>query len=677
MSNSNGPLKRDPAKIAYTKIERPIWPIDPDAKPVGSYFDKFVATNTLTLRSGPLDRVSKVAAVVLLPITARRLLRAIETRSARSPQDEVSRSLDNDPLCILCAWGFLGFRGNMILRLLAGLVALVLPLSAMAQEKVLRAVMHADVRVIDPIWTTQTIANIHGALVYDTLFGNDADQKPQPQMVGKYEVSADRLTYTFTLRDGLKFHDGSPVTTKDVIASLKRWGAKDGVGQRLMGYVVKMEAVDDKTFTMVLKRTLRHGARIARQERQLDRRHHAREGALTDPQQQVKELIGSGPFIFAKDQWVPGSKAVYLKNKDYVPRNEPPSGFAGGKIPGVDRIELIWISDPQTAMSALINGEIDFYENPNIDFLPLLEKAKGVKLMKTGKIDSTQGMIRLNHLHPPFDNMKARQAMYYLINQEDFLRAIVGDPKYYKVCPGLLTCGGPNENDGGTAVHEGVQSQEGDAAAEGGGLQGRADHRAGGNRPHHHHARDAGAERRRCARPASMSTRSRWTGAPWCRAAPRRSRRRRAAGTSSSPPRAASARPIRCCTPGSARPATRACSAGRAIPRSRSCATPSAWPSERGRAQEDRQGAADQRDGRRRVPAVRPVGHPARLSRRPDQRHRAQHRPRRAVGHHEEVSGRLPLTPLAAMRERLPAGVMRRQQGPIASAAMEGEGARR
>jgi len=288
----------------------------------------------------------------------------------------------------------------MMLRLLAGLVALILPLSAMAQDKVLRAVMHADVRVIDPIWTTQTIANIHGALVYDTLFGNDADQKPQPQMVGKYEISPDRLTYTFTLRDGLKFHDGAPVTTKDVIASLKRWGAKD---------------------------------------------------ALTDPQQQVKESIGSGPFVFAKDLWVPGSKAVYLKNKDYVPRSEAPSSFAGGKIPGVDRIELVWISDPQTAMSALINGEIDFYEAPNNDFLPLLEKAKGVKLMKTGKIDSTQGMIRLNHLHPPFDNVKARQAMYYLINQEDFLRAIVGDPKYYHVCPGLLTCGGPYENDGGTA----------------------------------------------------------------------------------------------------------------------------------------------------------------------------------------------------------------------------------
>ena len=195
----------------------------------------------------------------------------------------------------------------MMLRILAGLAALTLPFSAMAQEKVLKAVMHADVRVIDPIWTTQTIANIHGALVYDTLFGNDANQKPQPQMVGKYEISPDRLTYTFTLRDGLKFHDGSPVTSKDAIASIKRWGAKDGVGQRLMGYVTALDAVDDKTFKMVLREPYgmvleslgKTGSSIAAIMREKD--------AQTDPQQQVKESIGSGPFIFAKDQWVPGS----------------------------------------------------------------------------------------------------------------------------------------------------------------------------------------------------------------------------------------------------------------------------------------------------------------------------------------------------------------------------------
>ena len=324
---------------------------------------------------------------------------------------------------------------------------------ANAQQKVLRAVMHADVRTLDPIWTTQTIAGIHAMLVYDTLFGNDDDLVPQPQMVGKYEISEDKLTYTFTLRDGLKFHDGSPVTTKDVIPSLKRWAARDNVGQRLFSFVDRLEAVDDKTFRMILTKPYgmvleslgKSGTSVAVIMREQE--------ALTDPQQQIKEAIGSGPFKFAKDEWVPGSKTVYLKNADYVtrPGAEKASSFAGSKFAGVDRIELIWIADPQTTMSALINGEIDFWENPNIDFLPLLEKAKGVKLLKTGKFGTNSGFIRLNHLHPPFNNVKARQAMYHLINQEDFLRAIIGNPDFYKVCHGMITCGAPLASDAGSA----------------------------------------------------------------------------------------------------------------------------------------------------------------------------------------------------------------------------------
>jgi peptide/nickel transport system substrate-binding protein len=326
--------------------------------------------------------------------------------------------------------------------------------AALAQEKVLRAVLHADVRTLDPFWTTQTIAGIHGALVYDMLFGNDDDIQPTPQMVDTYDVSADKKIYTFTLRPGLKFHDGSPVTTKDVIASLRRWAARDGVGQRLFNFTENLEAIDDKTFRLTLKEPYgmvleslgKSGTSLPVIMREKD--------ALVDPNTQITEAIGSGPFKFAKDLWVPGSKTVYLKNADYVPRpgNEPPSSMAGSKIPKVDRIELVWISDPQTAMSALINGEIDFYENPNIDFLPILQKASGVKLLKTGKIDSTFGLIRLNHLHPPFNNIKARQAMYHLINQEDFLRAVIGDPEYYKVCHGLIVCGSPLENDGGSAM---------------------------------------------------------------------------------------------------------------------------------------------------------------------------------------------------------------------------------
>ena len=212
--------------------------------------------------------------------------------------------------------------------------------SSEAQEKVLRAVLHADVRVLDPIWTTQTIANIHGMLVYDTLFGNDADMQPRPQMVDRFEISEDKLVYSFTLRDKLKFHDGSPVTSKDVIASLERWGKKDGVGQRLFEFIDRLEGLDDKTFRITLKKPYgmvleslgKTNSSVAVIMRAQD--------AATDPQQQVKEAVGSGPFKFAKDQWVPGSKAVYLKNADYVPRaaSDKAESFAGSKFPGVDRI---------------------------------------------------------------------------------------------------------------------------------------------------------------------------------------------------------------------------------------------------------------------------------------------------------------------------------------------------
>src|SRR3546814_4230363 len=112
--------------------------------------------------------------------------------------------------------------------------------------------MHADVRTVDPFWTTQTIAGIHGMMVYDTLFSSDADLNPQPQMVGSWEVSDDRMTYTFKLRDGLMFHDGSPVTSKDVVASMNRWGKRDGAGKQLMGYTTPLTAKDDKTFVWVL-----------------------------------------------------------------------------------------------------------------------------------------------------------------------------------------------------------------------------------------------------------------------------------------------------------------------------------------------------------------------------------------------------------------------------------------
>jgi peptide/nickel transport system substrate-binding protein len=168
--------------------------------------------------------------------------------------------------------------------------------------------------------------------------------------------------------------------------------------------------------------------------------------AETDPNQQVTNKIGSGPFVFNDAETQFGQRYVYDKNPNYIPRNEPPSGSAGGKVVKVDRVIFETMPDEQTALAALRAGEIDFYEVPPIDLLGQLEADPNVRLEVINKSGNV-GMCRLNFLHPPFDNVKARQAMLYLIKQEDILKAVFGNPKYYRTCGALFGCGGTMESD--------------------------------------------------------------------------------------------------------------------------------------------------------------------------------------------------------------------------------------
>lgn len=339
-----------------------------------------------------------------------------------------------------------GFVRRIIGAMALALLAVAVPAQA---QKVLRIVPHADLKNLDPIWTTAYITRNHGYMVYDTLFATDGDLKVQPQMVDTWKVSDDGLSYSFTLRDGLKWHDGAPVTSEDCIASIVRWGKRDVMGQKLMEFTKSMVAVDDKTFTLTLKEpyglVLDSLGKISSNVPFMMPKRLAE----TDPFEQVPEIIGSGPFKFVKDEWVPGSKIVYVKNEDYVPRSEPASGAAGGKVVKVDRVEWVYIPDPATSMNALVNGEVDLWETPAVDMVPLLRNNPDIKIDVIDPL-GTQGWMRPNHLHFPFDHPKARQALLYATNQEEFLQAIVGDPALYKVCPAYFICGTPNETDVGT-----------------------------------------------------------------------------------------------------------------------------------------------------------------------------------------------------------------------------------
>jgi len=325
--------------------------------------------------------------------------------------------------------------------LVAGAAALAATWAPAQAQTTLRVVMHSDLKIIDPVWTTAYIVRNHGYMIYDTLFAIDEKFQIKPQMVDKWEVAPDNLSYAFTLRDGLEFHDGAPVTAADAVASFKRWSVRDPLGQLLMPKVKDVVVVDSKTFRVDLKEptgllmtavSKPSGPIFIMPERV----------AKTDPFQQLTDTTGSGPFIFLKDQWKPGDKTVYVKNPKYKPRAEPASGMAGGKIAKVDRVEWVAIPDQQTVVNALVNGEIDMIESPQHDLLPLMEKSGKVDLVNTNPWGN-QYIFRFNQKHKPFDNPKIRQAMLYAFNQKDFLDAVIGDAKWYKTCKAMFMCDTP------------------------------------------------------------------------------------------------------------------------------------------------------------------------------------------------------------------------------------------
>jgi peptide/nickel transport system substrate-binding protein len=335
---------------------------------------------------------------------------------------------------------------DAVLTCLAAAVLMWMP-PAIGQEKIFKVVMHSDLKVLDPVWSGAYIVRNHGYLVYDTLFAIDAKFQIQPQMAESWRVSEDGLATTITLRDGLFWHDGKPVTSEDCIASLKRWSVRDSMGLKLASFVREYRAVDARTFEIVLKE--RFGALLEAigKPSVVVPFMMPKRVAETDPFQQISDYTGSGPFMLKTEDWQPGVKVVYVKNPNYKPRSEPPSGLAGGKVVKVDRVEWVWIPDAQTQVNALLSGEVDMVESVAHDLLPLVEQDKGVRISRGSA--SNQYVFRMNWLQPPFNNAKARQAAFMALRQQDFLEAVVGDPKYWRTCKALFTCGSPLATEAG------------------------------------------------------------------------------------------------------------------------------------------------------------------------------------------------------------------------------------
>ena len=340
------------------------------------------------------------------------------------------------------------YREKKIMKrraVLGGAAATALPTRfAIARDdkiRTLRFVPQANLTLLDPIFTTAQPTVNHGYAVYDLLFGINGRFEVTPQMAESYNRSDDGLTYLIRLREGLLFHNGEPVRAQDCAPSLIRWAKRETIGQTIWNYVEICEASDDRTIRIRLKTPIptfidaiaRGGASVAFMMPE----HLAR----TDPYKQIPETIGSGPYRFLKDEFVSGAAAAYARFERYAPRPEPPDWTSGGKVAHFDRIEWKVIPDSATAAAALQSGEIDWYEHVQPDLAPVLRKNPDIKF---GLANPTgfNGVMRFNHMHPPFNNVDVRRAVMMAVNQHDYMTSVTGgDPSLYKLCKSMFPCG--------------------------------------------------------------------------------------------------------------------------------------------------------------------------------------------------------------------------------------------
>ncbi|MES2099720.1 MAG: ABC transporter substrate-binding protein [Pseudomonadota bacterium] len=313
--------------------------------------------------------------------------------------------------------------------------------------KTLKLVPHADVKILDPTFTTAYVSRNFGYMVYDTLFALDAAGRPQPQMVDTHKRSKDGKRWTFVLRSGLKFTDGNAVTSVDVIASLQRWAARDSMGRAMDNAGARWGAVDPRTFELTLKEPFGLVLEALAKPSGFPPMILPERLAKMPTTSPLPEVLGSGPFMFKRDEWVPGSKMVFVRNPHYVPRKDPPSGLAGGKSSAFDRVEWHYLPDANTAVAALKRGEVDLIEQVPPDHITGLRSERDIRIGSGG---SYQAVLILNHLFPPFNSAKARQALVHAVNQDRFTAAM-GYPLDMRVtyCATFFICGGPHETEAG------------------------------------------------------------------------------------------------------------------------------------------------------------------------------------------------------------------------------------
>jgi peptide/nickel transport system substrate-binding protein len=295
----------------------------------------------------------------------------------------------------------------------------------------------ATIANLDPIRNTAFVTRSVTHQFYDYPFGLTKDYKSAPQMVSEWSVTEDATEYTFTLRENLAFHDGSPVEAGDVISSVLRW--KTGVGgpSRVWGLAGEPDLEVVNPSTLKIRPTTPFGLWV---------NYWGFFGTPIMPKEAADALAfedvntdyrGSGPYKF--DEWVPGAKVRLVNNEAYVPRDEAKNGSAGGRIPYLDAIEYIEVPDSATRVAALQTNQTDLVTDVPSDYYDTLDKDPRI-VVKVLKPHAKQEAA-INKTVKPLNNPKARLAVQAITDVEKYMEAAFGRPELYVLCPALFFCG--------------------------------------------------------------------------------------------------------------------------------------------------------------------------------------------------------------------------------------------
>ena len=316
---------------------------------------------------------------------------------------------------------------------LAGMSALAAPSIVRAQSsRVLRYVSSAGLVILDPLATTIYSTLILDLQIFESLYSLDEHFRPQPQMASGHLIEDDGKRWVITLRDGLRFHDGEPVLARDCVASINRWMKRDAAAKSLASRLDALEAPDDRTIIFRLTRPFPQLPFILGKVSPNLLTIMPARPAVTDPNKQISELVGSGPYRFIANEFSGDSLAALARFEAYQPRDEPPSGTSGGRIAKLDRVEWRVIPDAATQAGALQTGEVDWIGAPVPDVVPILRRNPNIVVEVLDRF-GVYPWVRPNHVSGPTANPAVRRAIMAALDGKEIIAAAIGDE------PGMVT----------------------------------------------------------------------------------------------------------------------------------------------------------------------------------------------------------------------------------------------